>query len=180
MACLNADKLQNDANPRISTLDLHCLPSRPAKLEANPVKIHFVMHGIRAHSPVISAILANFERTAQNGRFHQQFYQVPGLVGQLARAPPSRLWVPLYKRVVSSTFAAVVITPKNEDMVCQSIAWREGEALAESRVFVGTRQTERLRGSVALPMTGHGMSFVRVSQGGGTCRVACDYRHPAD
>ena len=36
-------------------------------------------------------------------------------------------------------------------MVGKIIESREGEASAESRVFIGTRQTKRPRGSVALP-----------------------------
>ena len=38
-------------------------------------------------------------------------------------------------------------------MVCQFIESHEWEALAEMRLINGTRQTKRLRGSVALPIT---------------------------
>ena len=42
---------------------------------------------------------------------------------------------------------------KNGDTVCQLIDSREGQALAAPRVIIGTQQTQRLRGSVALPTT---------------------------
>ena len=46
----------------------------------------------------------------------------------------------------------MVVTPKSGDKVCESIESREGEAPAEPRMIIGTRQTQRLRGSVALPI----------------------------
>ena len=43
------------------------------------------------------------------------------------------------------------VTSKNGDTVIRLIESREEDALADLRVFIGTRQTQRLRGSVALP-----------------------------
>ena len=48
---------------------------------------------------------------------------------------------------------------KNGDTVCQSIESQEWEAPAETPVFVGTRQTKRLRRSVALPATDNSSSL---------------------
>ena len=41
------------------------------------------------------------------------------------------------------------VTVKNRGTVCQSIESREGEASADPLVMIGTRLTQRLRGSVA-------------------------------
>ena len=49
------------------------------------------------------------------------------------------------------------VTLNNGDVVCQLIESREGEAPAEPRVIIGTRQIERLRGRATLEWRNFGV-----------------------